>query len=75
MTEWSKPIPKYPPGTIHPGGLATVGGEHGPERIFPRIELPTGTRVIPESLIKEGMFDVKITNAFTPNAQMTAKRV
>lgn len=74
MTEWSKPIPKYPSGT-HPGGLAMIGGEPGPERIFPRIELPTGTRVLPESLFKEGTFDVNITNAFTRHAKATIKKV
>lgn len=70
----TKPIPKYPPGT-HPGGLAMIGGEPGPERIFPRIELLPGTQVMPESLFKEGTFDVTITNAFTPDAQMTVKKV
>lgn len=74
MIERTKPIPKYPPGTVHPGGPAIVG-ESGPERVFPRIELLAGTQVLPDSLIRECLFDVKITNAFTPNARMTVKRV
>jgi hypothetical protein len=82
------PRPKYPPGTTHPGGTAIVG-EVGPEllimrdgsrvittsRIFPRIELPAGTMVFPESVIKEGVYDVKITNFMTPEAEMTVKKV
>jgi hypothetical protein len=83
----TKPIPKYPPGTIHPGGPAVVGAPSGPEiihmsdgqilreRIFPRVDLPTGKRVMPDSIVREGLYDVTITNVFTRHAKMTVRKV
>lgn len=81
------PRPKYPPGTQHPGGRAIVR-EVGPDlihiangqtfiansRIFPLMEFPEGSSVFPKSLSKEGIFDVKTQNPFTPFAQTTVTK-
>jgi len=77
MKKIAKPIAtyKYPP-----GAPATIG-ENGPEII----ETPGGLRIYPKltgtpfangtDIIREGMYDVVIENAFTPYAKTTVTKI